>query len=133
MSSHIFSTTLDLLEVWADCLTSHFRENDRGHWMHPIYDPTSTDLYAPGPALLPSRGIFLPCLSKIMFAIIRMYLSPTLIIFYWYLSILLTGTYCLVIFYLQTCQALFCLRDFLTVLPLPEIFFLMPLLIQSSA
>lgn len=101
--------------------------------MHSMSDAKAIDLYVPGPTLLPSTGVFLPCLRKIILAIIGMYLFPNLVTFNLSIPhpdscIYLLECISLGFFFfscLWTCQALSCLRAFITVLPLPEIFFLM--------
>ena len=44
-------------------------------------DVKSSDLHAAGPILLPCRSVFPPYMRKIILAIIRMYLSPTMLNF----------------------------------------------------
>lgn len=133
---YFFGSSWHLL-VWADCLTSHFTENYRAivciQYMIPpllTYMHLGQPFYHLEVSSLPKENH--AChhknvpISYLVHLLLVPFHSPPV-------SILLTGTHCLVLLYLQTCQALFCLRDFLTVLPLPEIVFLMPLLIQSSA
>lgn len=101
------------LLVWTDCLTSHFTENYTGHWCIQYMTPpllTSVHLGQPFCCLevssLPKenracwpKNVPVSYLDHLLLVPFR---SPPV-------SILLTGTHCLVLFYLQ---ALFCLKDF---------------------